>query len=39
LWVPQGKETRELKWVGRRDQADLTGTWEWVAQVSFCKFL
>jgi hypothetical protein len=29
LWVPQGKETREVKWLGRRDEADLTGTWEW----------
>jgi hypothetical protein len=29
LWVPEGKETLEFKWVGRRDQADLTGTWEW----------
>jgi SAM-dependent methyltransferase len=30
LWVPQGQATRECKWVGRRDQADLTGTWEWL---------
>jgi len=29
LWVPQGKETRKVKWAGRRDQADFTGTWEW----------
>jgi predicted O-methyltransferase YrrM len=29
LWVPQGKETREVKWEGRRDKTDLTGTWEW----------
>lgn len=30
VWVPRGKETRECKWIGRRDQADLTGTWEWL---------
>ncbi len=30
VWVPQGKETREVKWLGRRDEADLTGTWEWL---------
>jgi hypothetical protein len=29
VWVPQGKETREVKWLARRDEADLTGTWEW----------
>ena len=29
LSVPQSNETREVKWVGRRDQADLAGTWEW----------
>ncbi len=29
LWVPQGNETREIKWAGRRDRADFTGTWEW----------
>jgi hypothetical protein len=29
LWMPQGKETREVQWVGHRDKADLTGTWEW----------
>jgi SAM-dependent methyltransferase len=29
LWVFQSKETREIKWVGRRDKADFTGTWEW----------
>jgi SAM-dependent methyltransferase len=29
LWVPQGKETREVEWIGHRDKADFTGTWEW----------
>ena len=29
VWVPQGQETREVKWLARRDEADLTGTWEW----------
>ena len=29
LWVPQGKETRQCNWVGHREPADLTGTWEW----------
>jgi SAM-dependent methyltransferase len=29
LWVPQGKETREVKWSGHREPGDLTGTWEW----------
>ena len=30
LCVTQGKETREVKWVGRREPADFTGTWEWL---------
>ena len=29
LWVPQGKDTREIKWVSRREKVDFTGTWEW----------
>jgi SAM-dependent methyltransferase len=29
LWVPQGKDTREVKWASRRDKVDFTGTWEW----------
>ncbi len=30
LEVTQGKESREVKWTGHRDKADLTGTWEWL---------
>ena len=30
LSVTRGKETREVKWIGHRDKADLTGTWEWL---------
>jgi hypothetical protein len=29
LWVSQGKDTREVQWIGRRDKVDFTGTWEW----------
>lgn len=29
LWLPQGNETRQCHWVGNREPADLTGTWEW----------
>ena len=29
VWVPQGNQNRECKWIGRREKADLTGTWEW----------
>jgi SAM-dependent methyltransferase len=29
LSVPQGNETRQVQWTGRRDQVDLAGTWEW----------
>jgi SAM-dependent methyltransferase len=29
LWVTQGQERRAVEWVGHRDRADFTGTWEW----------
>jgi SAM-dependent methyltransferase len=30
LSVTQGTETKEVKWIGHRDQAEFTGTWEWL---------
>lgn len=29
LWMPEGTNTLEFKWAGRRQPTDFTGTWEW----------